>query len=98
MPTKKVLLWDCLCLVLAFISFRETDGLASGSSNHWLISHRGRYLTSQNAVIWCGAEDDVRWTQPAQLLPWHQNPGDLGVSHPRMAFPIGCTSAVCPCH
>lgn len=34
MPTKKVLLWDCLCLVLAFISFHVTDDLASGSSNY----------------------------------------------------------------
>lgn len=45
MPAKKVLLRDCLCLVTAFISFRVTDDLASGSSHYLLTSCWGRFLT-----------------------------------------------------
>lgn len=37
MPMKKVLLWDCLCLGLAFISFLMTDDSAFRSSNHSLV-------------------------------------------------------------
>lgn len=42
MPTKKVLLWDCLCLGLAFISFLVTDDSAFRSSNHSLVPLGGR--------------------------------------------------------
>ena len=49
-----MLLWDCLCLVLAFISFHVTDDLASASCNPSLVAHRGRFVTCWVAVIWLG--------------------------------------------
>lgn len=53
MPTKKVLLRDCLCLVTAFISSRVTDDLASGSSNYLLTSCWGRFLTCWSSdLLW----------------------------------------------
>lgn len=51
MPTKKVLQRDCLCLVMAFISFCVTDDLASGSSNYLLISRRGRFVTCWSSDV-----------------------------------------------
>lgn len=75
MPTKKVLLWDCLCLVTAFISFRVTDDLASGSSNYLLTSLWAGFWPA-GAVIGSGSAGGLgrepwwRWWQaPEPRVP-----------------------------
>lgn len=96
MPTKKVLLWDCLCLVTAFISFHVTDDLASGSSNYLLTSRRGRFLTCWSAVIGAGSASWLgrgarwwRWQAPEPRVP---RPGWL-LAHLWEGF-VGCSSQV----
>lgn len=75
MPTKKVLLWDCLCLVTAFISFHVTDDLASGSSHYLLPSRQGRFVTCRSRDLlrehgWLGREPRWwRWQAPEPRVP-----------------------------
>lgn len=52
MPAKKVLLWDCLCLVPAFISFHVAGDLASVSSSPSLSPTGVGFWPSE--MLWFG--------------------------------------------